>query len=120
MPDGAFAPGWPLLLDERTAARFVSLGLRDFRVAVDAGLLPAGRTPHDLCRAGMLQPAQAARLATLGALWHRLELEQRAASLWGLEGQATVGQAARKTAAREALDGFTVPSAARNRHPPRR
>ena len=121
MPDGSLFPSWPLLLDERTAARFLSLALRDFRAAVEAGLMPAGRTPASLCRAGLVEPARAARLATLGPLWHRAELEARAAALYGLDGQAAVGQADRKTAAREALDAFTVPPPApRHRNQARR
>ncbi len=121
MPDGFMPAAWPLLLDEKTAARLVSLSLRDFRVAVDSGLLPSGRTPADLCRAGLIEPARAARLATLGPLWHRSEIEARAAALFGLEGQAAVGQADRKTAAIEALDAFKPRTPApRHRNPPRR
>lgn len=121
MPDGALIPAWPLLMDEKTAARLVSMTLRDFRAAVDIGLLPAGRTPTALCRAGLIEPAGAARLATLGALWHRAELEARAAALFGLEGQATVGQADRKAAAIEALHAFAPRTpAARHRDATRR
>lgn len=118
MPDGAILPAtWPLLMDERTAARMLSLALRDFRVAVEVGLLPVGRTPADFARAGLIDPAAAARLATLGPLWHRAEIEARAATLYGLEGQARVGQAARAAAAREALDDYTPPR--RPARPPR-
>jgi hypothetical protein len=113
MPDGYLAPiGPPLLMDERTAARFVSMTPRDFRVAVSAGLLPAPRAPADFASAGLITPAQAARLATLRPLWHRLEIEARLAHLFGLEGQARFGQAHRKAAAREALDAYTPPGSA--------
>jgi hypothetical protein len=106
MPDGILMAGPPLLMDERTAARFCSMSLRDFRLAVQVGLMPAGRIPTDFARAGLLDAAHAARLATLGPLWHRAEIEARAATLWGLEGQARVGQAARAAAAQDALDAF--------------
>lgn len=110
MPDGVLIPpAWPLLLDERTAARMLSLALRDFRLGVQHGLLPAGRTPADFARAGLIDHAAAARLATLGPLWHRAEIEARAATLYGLEGQARVGQAAQAAAAQEALREFTPP-----------
>ena len=117
MPDGALiALGWPLLMDAATAARFCSLTRRDFAVAVEAGLLPSPRTPADLARAGLITAEGAARLATLGPLWHRAEIEARAAGLWGLEGQARVGQADRARAARDALDAYHPPTARPVRH----
>lgn len=119
MPDGTIITGPPLLMDERAAARFCSMGARDFRLAVQVGLLPAGRTPQDFARAGLIDATLAARLATLGPLWHRVEIEARAAMLWGLEGQAAVGQSARRQAARDALHDFQPP-AARQGRPPRR
>jgi hypothetical protein len=106
MPDGHRAPAWPLLLDEAGAAAFLSMSKRDFAAAIAAGLIPAGRRPSDLASAGLLPPAQAARLATLGPLWHRGEIEQRAASLWGLEGEATVGQATARLTAMDALNAY--------------
>ena len=121
MPDG-FAPPQPLLMDEATAARFCTMSRRNFTLAVQVGLLPAGRVPADFARAGMLDPAHAARLATLGPLWHRHEIEARAAQLWGLEGQAALGQAARAQQLQEALDAFDParPSAARQSRRARR
>lgn len=107
MPDGFAAPtATPLLLDEKGAARHVSMSLRDFRVAVSVGLLPAGRTPEDFAAAGLIPHQAAARLATLGPLWHRIEIERRAAALFGLEGQAAIGQAAGARAAQDALNGY--------------
>jgi hypothetical protein len=106
MPDGVVMAGPPLLMDERTAARFCCMSLRDYRLAVQVGLLPAGRIPTDFARAGLLDAGHAARLATLGPLWHRAEIEARAATLWGLEGEARFGQAARAAAAQDALDAF--------------
>lgn len=113
MPDGLPLPSaGPLLLDEKRAADHVSMTLRDFRVAVSVGLLPAGRTPADFAGAGLIAPEAAARLAGLGPLWHRLEIETRAAALFGLEGQAAVRQAAGIRAAHEALDAYQ-PAASR-------
>jgi hypothetical protein len=54
----------------------------------------------------LIDPAAAARLATLVALRNRGEIEARAAALFGLEGQAAVGQHDRKTAARDAVHAF--------------
>jgi hypothetical protein len=107
MPDGSvFAPSWPLLLSERTAARMCDMTLRHFHLAVRAGLLPAGRTPQDLARAGLISAETAAQLAGLGPLWHRAEIETRAAALWGLEGDARLVQADRARAAQDALDAY--------------
>lgn len=113
MPDGAIFAGPPLLMDERAAARFCTMSLKHFRAAVQVGLLPAGRRPADLARAGLIDATAAAKLDTLGPLWHRAEIEARAATLWGLEGQAAAGQAGRHAAAREALDAFRPPARAR-------
>ncbi|WP_191085662.1 hypothetical protein [Roseococcus microcysteis] len=109
MPDGHHPPAWPLLLDEAGAARFLSMSQRDFRAALAAGLVPAGRRPSDMAAAGLLDPAHAARLATLGPLWHRGEIEAHAARLWGLEGQGSVGQATARITALDALHAFQPP-----------
>lgn len=107
MPDGyAAPPAWPLLLDERAASRMCSMPITSFRLAVRAGLLPAGRTPADMARAGLIPPETAATLAGIGPLWHRAEIEARAAELWGLEGQARFLQADRARAAQDALDAY--------------
>lgn len=116
MPDGSLmSPGWPLLMSERTAARMCDMTLRNFRLAVQAGLLPAGRTPQDLHRAGLVPAEVAARLAGLGPLWHRAEIETRAAALWGLEGQARFVQADRARAAQDALDAYQPRARSRER-----
>jgi len=113
MPDGAmFAPAWPLLMSEGTAARMVDMRVTHFRLAVQAGLLPAGRTPHDLARAGLIRPETAAQLSGLGPLWHRAEIETRAAALWGLAGEARLVQADRARAAQDALDAYQPAKAA--------
>jgi hypothetical protein len=121
MPDGAIIAGPPLLMDERTAAAYVSMTTRDFRSAVAVGMLPGGRIPTDFARAGLLDATQAARLATLGPLWHRGEIDTRAAHLWGLESKARLGQAARLAAAEEALHdyqpGRRAPAPRQGRHP---
>lgn len=106
MPDGTIFGGPPLLMDEATAARFVSMTLRDFRQAVQIGMLPAGRIPTDFAAAGLLDAAAAHKLATIGPIWHRLEIEARAATLWGLEAQAGLGQARGRAAAEEALNDY--------------
>lgn len=122
MPDGAALPGWPLLMDAATAARFVCMTPRDFRAAVTAGLLPAGRTAADLAGAGLIPADRAACLAGLGAIWHRGEIEARAAHLFGLEGRATVTLTQARHTAREALDAYDPArprkAALRHRHPP--
>ena len=89
-------PGWPLLMDERTAAAFLSSNVRDFRAAVAAGVLPKHRTMHE----------------RLGPLWHRAELEAVAARFWGLDRLSPANQDGARTA-QEALDAFTPPAPAR-------
>jgi hypothetical protein len=121
MPDGTFMPAaWPILLDEVAAARFCGMRKAAFRLAVEVGLFPAGRTPEDLARAGLLPPERAARLTAIGAIfWHRGEIESRVNHLWGLEGAAEAGQAARQRAAREALDAWKPPAPRQGRQPRR-
>jgi hypothetical protein len=121
MPDGTFMPAaWPILLDEVAAARFCGMRKAAFRLAVEVGLFPAGRTPEDLARAGLLPPERAARLTAIGAIfWHRGEIEARVNYLWGLEGAAEARQAAGQRAAREALDAFKPPAPRQSRQPRR-
>lgn len=53
-----------------------------------------------LAAARVLGPAHAARLADMGPLWHRGEIEPHAPRLWGLEGQGSAGQASARITAR--------------------
>lgn len=106
MRDPAGSPGWPLLMDAATAAKFVSMSPSEFRLAVMVGLLPAGRTPADLAGAGILSSDRAAALARLGPIWHRGEIEGRAAHLFGLDATVAVAQSSARTTAREALDAY--------------
>lgn len=118
MRDPAGSPGWPLLMDAATAARFVSMSASEFRTAVMVGLLPAGRTAADLAGAGLIPADRAASLAGLGPIWHRGEIEARAAHLFGLEGRATVTLTQARNTAREALNAYdpTRPRKASLRH----
>jgi hypothetical protein len=109
MRDPAGSPGWPLLMDAATAARFVSMSASEFRTAVMVGLLPAGRTPAQLAGAGMLSADRAGALARLGPIWHRGEIESRAAHLFGLDATVAVAQSAARSTAREALDAYQPP-----------
>ncbi len=107
MPDGGgTSPGWPLLMTAATAARFVGMPARDFRAAVAAGLVPAGRTAVQLAEAGLLRADRAASLADLGPIWHRAEIETHTAHLWGLDGRAAVAQAHLDATLRETIDAF--------------
>ncbi len=109
MRERAALPNWPLLMDAATAARFVSMSPGEFKLAVTVGLLPAGRTASDMAGAGLLPGDRAAALAGLGPIWHRGEIEGRAAHLFGLDGSAAVAQSAARSTAREALDAYQPP-----------
>jgi hypothetical protein len=107
MADGAGVPsGWPLLMTATMAARFVGMTARDFRAAVAAGLVPAGRTAADLAGAGLLRADRAPALEGIGPLWHRAEIETHTAHLWGLDGRAAVAQAHLDATLRETIDAF--------------
>lgn len=110
MRERAALPGWPLLMDEATAARFVSMSLSEFRLCVTVGLLPAGRRAADLAAAGVTPGDRAAALAALGRIWHRGEIESRAAHLFGLDATVAVAQSSARTTAREALDAYQLPA----------
>lgn len=96
MPDGVTLPGWPLLMQERTAARYLDLSVRDFRAAVAAGVLPPPRELHP----------------TLGHRWHRAEIEASTARTWGLDRLGAGGHDGR-AAARAALDAYQPPTKTR-------
>lgn len=123
MRERAALPGWPLLMDAATAARFVSMSPAEFRLAVTVGLLPAGRRAADLAAAGLMDSDRAAALVALGAIWHRGEIEARAAHLFGLDATVAVAQSSARTTAREALDAYQPtrarPAAPRQSRPAR-
>lgn len=109
MRDARASPGWPLLMNAATAAAFVGMTPAQFRLAVTVGLLPAGRAAADLAGAGILAADRAAALAGLGPIWHRGEIEGRAAHLFGLDGSAAAVQASTRSTARDALDAYQPP-----------
>jgi len=80
-------PGWPLLLDEATLARFVSMTRRAVRAAVARGTLPVPRLIGGHER------------------WHIDEVRARLTDLYGL-GQLTARPQADRVVLQEALDAY--------------